>query len=401
MLADISSFALIAPIFILLLGITQIGGWFTWSKQTELLSAGFSFIFASLGMLVQIAGWQEPFWTRVLAFSIFYSLAASFAGMAVAQRFKIRTYWPWLLGIGLILIAIELWFTVVHPSFLVRVYALSLGAMVLIGMPLIQYRQINLSNKFDRYLLWLLVFFIIANIVRTLLQLPIVSFQEYEYKDGSFIQTYFWLFLYILLMTVCTCYAVFMLSAVIKDVFSQLTRERSQDFLTKIYNRWGFEELIQRAFSVPKPNLAKYSGAIILCDIDHFKSINDNWGHATGDEVLKLVAKVLKKHSREEDLVARIGGEEFAIFMQHVDIRQAAAIAQRMCDAVSNMHFPMLDGQQVTISIGVAIIDSPNAAVLDAALHMADQNLYSAKKSGRNLVVYQDTGNPSESSNAS
>lgn len=154
MLSVHSTFALIAPVFLFLLGVAQLGVWGFWRRQAPLLGQGVAFVAASMGMLVQILGWKEPFWSRVLAFSSCYVLAAAAMAVALALRLQVRTRWPWLLCLGVLLLAVQLWFALIHPSLLVRVYALSLGCMALLAVPLLQWPQMRLRNRFDNALRW-------------------------------------------------------------------------------------------------------------------------------------------------------------------------------------------------------------------------------------------------------
>lgn len=390
MLSVHSTFALIAPLFLCLLGLAQLGVWGLWRRQERpLLAQGVAFVMASMGMLVQIVGWTEPFWSRVLAFSSCYVVAAAAMAVALAQRLQVRAHWPWLLGLGALLLAVQLWFALVQPSLLVRVYALSLGCMVLLGLPLLQWRHMRLRNRFDNALRWVYVALVLVNVGRTVLQLPLDPQYTYAYAVGEFIETFFWFLLYVLLMVACVCTSGCLLAAVVHDELLQLARERGQDPLTQLCNRRGFTECATRLFKQlqhwrhPGPR----SCALLLCDIDHFKQINDRWGHAVGDEVLQRMSQVLQAHSGSGDVLARVGGEEFAVLLPSLTHEQARERAQRLCDAVAAMQLPQLGGGRITLSIGVAMLARPSAQALQTAMHTADKYLYMAKHGGRNQVV--------------
>lgn len=186
-------------------------------RRAPLLGQGVAFVAASMGMLVQILGWKEPFWSRVLAFSSCYVLAAAAMAVALALRLQVRTRWPWLLCLGVLLLAVQLWFALIHPSLLVRVYALSLGCMALLAVPLLQWPQMRLRNRFDNALRWVCVAMVVVNVVRTLLQLPLDPGHVYVYAVGEFIETFFWFLLYVLLMVACACAAGCLLAAVVHD----------------------------------------------------------------------------------------------------------------------------------------------------------------------------------------
>jgi diguanylate cyclase (GGDEF)-like protein/PAS domain S-box-containing protein len=158
----------------------------------------------------------------------------------------------------------------------------------------------------------------------------------------------------------------------------------THDPLTLLLNRRALNREFERVF-----NEAQQSGrelSCIMCDIDHFKSVNDRYGHAAGDQVIKMVAGVLQKNSRESDLVGRYGGEEFCIVLPGLDIKQVAKIASRIRLAIKE---DSASGVQVTMSFGVSSLRS-KAHEPGELINQADKALYIAKESGRNRVVCWD-----------
>jgi len=125
----------------------------------------------------------------------------------------------------------------------------------------------------------------------------------------------------------------------------------------------------------------------ILVDIDHFKSVNDTYGHPMGDQVLKGVARIMKEAARDTDVAARYGGEEFAIVMPETDSKGAQVIAERIRERVMAEVFQTDQGPlKVTISMGIATF--PEAAdAKQAIIDLSDQCLYFAKRHGRNQTV--------------
>ena len=127
--------------------------------------------------------------------------------------------------------------------------------------------------------------------------------------------------------------------------------------------------------------------SLILMDIDHFKSVNDTYGHPMGDQVLKGVARIIREKARDTDLVARYGGEEFAIIMPEADVKAALAISERIREAVMAEVFQTDQGPlKVTLSLGIATF--PDVSVEKQGLvDLSDQCLYFAKRHGRNQSV--------------
>lgn len=164
----------------------------------------------------------------------------------------------------------------------------------------------------------------------------------------------------------------------------ELEKSSGMDYLTNIYNRNKFYELIER--EEKSSSRYGYKSSIMLFDIDHFKKINDNYGHNWGDEVLKKLASEISKNIRETDIFARWGGEEFVVFLPHTDKEGAMEVAEKLRRLVCESQIKELE--EVTISIGVTSI-SPDDYNIDAAIKRADDAMYQAKKDGRNRVSYK------------
>jgi diguanylate cyclase (GGDEF)-like protein len=156
-----------------------------------------------------------------------------------------------------------------------------------------------------------------------------------------------------------------------------------QDALTQLNNRRAFQEaalpLLDTAVRHERPL------SLVMMDIDHFKSINDRYGHKTGDEALVAVANLLKRMSRSSDVVARWGGEEFILLLPESDTQQAANHAERLRRAVSEMRIQAGDSVlTMTSSFGIATRAADLS--LEALIDAADVLLYEAKRRGRNQV---------------
>lgn len=162
---------------------------------------------------------------------------------------------------------------------------------------------------------------------------------------------------------------------------SQLRHLSRTDHLTQLYNRGHWEQSVQRHYSRQSDGMA-----LLMLDIDHFKSINDRYGHQAGDAVIRQVSELIRHHVREADVAGRYGGEEFAILLPHTDHAGACALAERLRHAVELQ--PVIHQGQVirfTISLGVACLDRP-AQDHRCLIGWADQALYASKNAGRNCV---------------
>jgi diguanylate cyclase (GGDEF)-like protein len=156
------------------------------------------------------------------------------------------------------------------------------------------------------------------------------------------------------------------------------------DGLTQVLNRRCFmDKLAQEAIRSEKFN---YKLSFLMLDLDHFKTLNDSWGHLAGDVVLKEICSVIKDNIRQVDFVGRWGGEEFALVLPETDMKQAKIVAERIRRQTQLKHIKAYGEElKVTLSIGIAIFpdDSPN---IEKLIDQADQALYRAKQAGRNRV---------------
>lgn len=157
------------------------------------------------------------------------------------------------------------------------------------------------------------------------------------------------------------------------------------DALTNVYNRRHFIEQVN--VEQQRCQREKYGYALLMLDIDLFKDVNDNFGHACGDNVLTRTATAIKLELREYDLLGRIGGEEFAILLPNTTSASALSIAQRIRTAIENLNIKCKNNTiKITASIGIAMDENANISVEDIFLK-ADKLLYKAKDKGRNQVA--------------
>ena len=157
-----------------------------------------------------------------------------------------------------------------------------------------------------------------------------------------------------------------------------------KDGLTELYNRRYFLELAQRELSLARRY--RYPLTLLLADVDHFKHINDTYGHEAGDDVLRTLAGVLKSTVREVDITGRIGGEEFVMLLPRTDAESALNTAQRVRETLQAMELtPRGAPIRVTVSIGMAISPSGETDIAEL-MRRADQAMYQAKNEGRDQV---------------
>ena len=164
-----------------------------------------------------------------------------------------------------------------------------------------------------------------------------------------------------------------------------LTELSNTDPLTHLSNRRflmkTLEKELQRCERSQKPM------ALIMVDVDHFKPVNDTYGHQQGDVVLQTLADQMKAHLRDYDLAARFGGEEFALVLPETALAEAVQVAERLRIAISELRIPADHNEiRLTISLGVATYPHPKVRTVDNLILEADRALYNAKERGRNRV---------------
>ena len=164
-----------------------------------------------------------------------------------------------------------------------------------------------------------------------------------------------------------------------------LKRRLTTDHLTGVANRAHFFEIAERQAALCRRR--KTSAGVVMLDIDHFKKVNDGFGHASGDAVLKAVGAACKAALRPGDTLARLGGEEFVALMPTADLQQACETAERLRRAIAALRLETPKGDiGVTASFGCAVLDGGNADIA-SVLASADAALYAAKRGGRDRVI--------------
>ncbi|WP_297531012.1 GGDEF domain-containing protein [Thalassolituus sp.] len=180
-------------------------------------------------------------------------------------------------------------------------------------------------------------------------------------------------------------------------LFDEVTTLRKQvvtDPLTGLFNVRHFRKSLEH--ELERTRRTGMTTALIMVDLDHFKNINDTWGHESGNQVLQTVAQLLQDQTRKLDICCRYGGEEFAVILPSTELMLARQVAERCLNALRETVIPLDETDlQVTASIGVAVADN-SAQTTESLIENADECMYEAKRGGRNQVVSKRP-QPSES----
>lgn len=166
-------------------------------------------------------------------------------------------------------------------------------------------------------------------------------------------------------------------------IIEKLHVQATVDSLTQIKNRATFDEFLNKSIKAYRESGESLS--LIIADIDHFKDVNDNYGHVVGDRVLEAMAVKLKVSLRSADFISRYGGEEFGVVLLKTNLASAIVVAENMRNAVETTVFSVEGNKlRITVSFGCAEISEGDTA--DSLIKKADKQLYLAKKAGRNIV---------------
>lgn len=169
-----------------------------------------------------------------------------------------------------------------------------------------------------------------------------------------------------------------------KDDSIRLMREAAnRDFLTSLYNSRAFAKKMEQKIAAAQRDNIPFT--LLVIDIDHFKQVNDQYGHPAGDAVLLQIADVMRETFSPRDHIARKGGEEFVILIDHCDAEQIQVIAERLRRNVENHRFILPDGREIKLTISGGSATYPNVDEVELFVK-ADQALYQAKEAGRNRI---------------
>ena len=184
-------------------------------------------------------------------------------------------------------------------------------------------------------------------------------------------------------------------TVVLESQYENLEQSSRVDCLTGAYNRFYLDEIIQTAFQSASTNSSPLS--FIFFDLDNFKNVNDTHGHQIGDEILKIVAKILKEQVRSTDTIGRYGGDEFVIVMPGVNSTVAETICNRIVLTFREKTHDVKRSQniKVTVSLGMASLeDGQEFETADEMIRAADQALYASKSQGRDRWTSYKTVRP-------
>jgi diguanylate cyclase (GGDEF)-like protein len=339
---------------------------------------------ALLGVYLVAPGWLiRPLAVALLSFYGILLLTLLFFLLAAVRLRRRVSSWPlmenFLIGAYLVMIFAETWLTGTH--FTIGLLFLFLGASI--TSILADIHKLRLAYFISCGVLAAFAVMELSGIFR---YAPLFTRPPYR-PDGSPLPAWFALQVSMAIFLVAILY-ISIIASKRWGIRESIYREMSAvDGLTRLTNRRTFIERSERELSsiqqTPSANIS-----CIMIDIDHFKSINDNYGHPAGDAVLVKIAAILQENARQYDEVGRYGGEEFAVLLPSTPLAGAVKVAERQRARIADAKIIVDDKTiRVTASFGVAAYPSESIRNIDELLKAADAALYEAKQAGRNRVI--------------
>jgi diguanylate cyclase (GGDEF)-like protein len=340
----------------------------------------FSLASSTLGLLFLWLRWCIPLWVSVGLGNGLLLLSYALLWLGFRQYTRmVSKYDKLIFLIPVSVSAILLWLTLSDlNSIILRSEIVSVSMLCLILITIIQALKGRRAIETGRLLC---VFTLIFTMASTLFR--VVSIHKLDGHVSLFDSSVSGFILMIAsgMSLIWTASSIMLISS--QWLQQRLYLHATYDALTGIYNRYALVEL-SKTLEITN-NLAGKTWSVAMIDIDHFKSVNDRYGHPVGDIVLREIAHVIKNQARCKDIVARYGGEEFVVVLTDCDLEHACAWSERIRKDISEVVVSH-EEISVTVSIGVAT-SSPSIYRLQDVLSLADSALYSAKQSGRNRVV--------------
>lgn len=358
------------------------GGFFLlWRQQRDRHYIGvlaISFLAVAFGFLLQNVTWPPLVAASKLVSNALFLAGACAIAIGVLGRFRKRPPYVMLGLISLACMAVLAWFLFVVPDTGLRIFAINiaLGCITL----LVVAHMWNIPDK--QFIERLLMLAFLADGINFLARPIIVVLIAGAPSEGDIFMSLYWISTSVSHAFFSVLLAMSLMTAIALDVIGKLQADALTDPLSGVLNRRGFEERGNALLAETDVDPV----VLVLADLDYFKSINDGYGHASGDRVIAAFGNMLRDMAGQGPVVGRIGGEEFAVILPGRGCAQARLFAEDVQEAFSKVAIAGLPkGIVLTASFGVA--ERAENETLSTLLGRADRALYSAKDGGRNRVL--------------
>jgi len=339
---------------------------------------GLGFGLSALGFMASMI--PLPVEVGALLGDTFFVAGFYFYAEALLVQFSMPLYRRERVAFVLIYLAIDLYVVLVERSLHAELFLNDVATSCLLGFALLKVMD-RAARPADRALIVMSSLVVLDTLVRVMVFVFLVKSSDRleDFATSSYASA-----MQITTSAVGLLFALSVLGSIVAATLLRYREAADRDPLTGLYNRRGFDGALS-----PKQDSGRYEGVVLICDIDHFKQVNDRFGHAAGDSVIAELAAELVNSLPAHAIPARFGGEEFMIFIPGASLAEGGVLAQsiRIRFAARDWRHIAID-RQITVSFGVAAIGEHEATPVEAMVR-ADECLYAAKAAGRNQVVLE------------
>ncbi|MBX3568879.1 MAG: diguanylate cyclase [Rhizobiaceae bacterium] len=373
--------ALLSPVVMTLLGTAFMVFAIFQRRRRHIFVLGGCYLITALGFTIQSFELGLGFTTKKFVANLLFVIALSLLSGAVIARQMVPVPYAALGITAVVTLAVFSWFLLIDVDFLMRVLAINfgLGTMCLIaGIFLLQSRRRALI---DRSLAWLAFLGFADFMIR-----PLVAAWVGVGSDplDRPLTSSYWLMTNLSAIVFCLLIALTLLSAVAIDAMRELTTESRTDPLSGLLNRRGFEEQAVPYLSTTDADTMPIS--LILADLDHFKEVNDLYGHEAGDRLITGFARLIGDRGGPQAIIARTGGEEFALLLPNYDLGSACLLAESIRRDTPILQHEVAAGVVTGRTCSLGVTARSGREELWTFFHRADDALMQAKRNGRNSV---------------
>jgi diguanylate cyclase (GGDEF)-like protein len=370
----IDNFAFLVPVMMATFGCI-----FLILSRFRLLTAtawGLAFLFGAMGFVIPIV--PMPITLNAIIGDILFFASFYYYGEALLIRFGLPLYTRERVGFSAFGFAVDCYLVFIQGSLHGELLLVDVAISLLLGVPwLLSVR--HAKQPIDIAMVAISGLVVLDTFTRIMVFTFLIhsSDQLESYESSSYAY-----FMQVSAGLMSLIYALVALGSIILEQVGRYRDAAERDPLTGLLNRRGFDAAVERMSGAHEPK-----GAVLVCDIDHFKQVNDRFGHASGDLVIKVLAEHLQRDMPSLAFAARFGGEEFVIFIPSATLAEGGVFAQsaRLRFAANDWQ-PLAIGRQITASFGVAAPVEGETNLINAIIR-ADRALYAAKSAGRNKVV--------------
>ena len=349
-------------------------------RETYVAYAAAAYTASAIAFLIQDVGPVLPMELQRLPANMGFLATGMFFAAAIIKRYDLPVPWRAMGITAAVSTGIFIWFLLGRPSIAARILAISIGAGIIAAMVVRSLWPIDKPYLIDRVLFWVAALSALNLIVRPIVLLSLGGgFDNYV----GFQQSVYWTTVQFTQAMVSIVAAISLMVAVAIDQIAELRRQAGDDDLSGLLNRRGFEAkagaALRRCIEQDSPV------ALLIADLDQFKSINDNHGHAVGDAIIAAFGAHVRQIGPAEMIAGRVGGEEFALLVPGAGIEAARQLAEAVRTGLQAACADRIPAKLCpTASIGLTI--GTPGTTLSALMQEADQALYEAKRTGRNRV---------------